>query len=358
MTQYNVIDCHVHLRDTASADKLMAMTDAIGHARVGLLCTVSRDQVNANPFAFACKARYPDRVYLFAGLDHTAWLAGRNDRATFLARQVDELIAIGADGIKMIEGKPTTRSWLKEPVDSAYFSSYFARMEETRLPILWHVNDPEEFWDPATTPYWAKERGWGYGPEHIQKEAQYAEIDRLLLRHPKLNIIFAHFYFLSADLPRATRFLDAHPSVNFDLAPGIEYLYNLSRDPEMARDFFIKYTDRIVFGTDIMSTQTLAEASARAGIVRRWLETDDEYRVPSDADFLLGKPEDGILRGLKLPEVALDHIYKKNYERICGTRPRPINVSRAAAECHRIATLAKDPKDTLDAAAILEQSPV
>ena len=43
------------------------------------------------------------------------------------------------------------------------------------------------------------------------KEELYAEVDEVLRRHPNLRVIFAHFYFLSADLPRAARFFDAHP---------------------------------------------------------------------------------------------------------------------------------------------------
>ena len=39
----------------------------------------------------------------------------------------------------------------------------------------------------------------------------------------------------------------------------------------------------------------------RAGIVFRWLETEDTFRVPEAADFLLGQPEDGIIHGLQSP---------------------------------------------------------
>ena len=83
---------------------------------------------------------------------------------------------MGCDGIKMIEGKPTSRQRMDIPVTDPYFAEYWARVQALGLPIVWHVNDPEEFWDPERIPGWAKERNWGYGPGDVQKEQLYAEI--------------------------------------------------------------------------------------------------------------------------------------------------------------------------------------
>ena len=67
---------------------------------------------------------------------------------------------------------------------------------------------------------------------------------------------------------------------------------------------YVDYAHRLVFGTDICSDLSPQEARIRAGIAFRWLETDDTFRVPPEADFLLGPPEDGIIRGMALPEGA------------------------------------------------------
>jgi hypothetical protein len=258
----------------------------------------------------------------------------------------------------MIEGKPTSRQRMNVPVTDAYFSDYWATVEELGLPIVWHVNDPEEFWDPELLPRWAQEQNWGYGPEDVQKEALYAEVDEVLARHPRLKITFAHFYFLSADLPRAIRFLDAHPSVRFDLTPGIEMLYNLSRDPDASRAFFCEHADQIVFGTDLSSSLTVEEGRFRTGIVYRWLESDDTFRVPVGADFLLGAPEDGVIRGLGLPDDVLYKIYGGNLARLAGDTPRALNVSAAIEACERWASIAQElsgqPGDETEAAKVAE----
>jgi predicted TIM-barrel fold metal-dependent hydrolase len=227
------------------------------------------------------------------------------------------------------------------PVTDSYFADYWARVEELGIPIVWHVNDPEEFWDPARIPGWAKEQNWGYGPGDVQKEQLYAEVDEVLAGYPNLRIIFAHFYFLSADLARARRFFDEHPTVHFDLAPGIEMLYNLSHDPDSSGEFLIEYADRIVFGTDLSSRLTVEQGRIRAGLIFRWLESENTFRVPEGADFLLGPPEDGLIRGVSLPTDVLTKIYYDNFARLVGSEPHALNVERAIEECERLAATAE-----------------
>ena len=129
--------------------------------------------------------------------------------------------------------------------------------------------------------------------------------------------------------------------MSFDLTPGIEMLYNLSRDPDASRAFFCEYADRIVFGTDLSSSLTVEEGRFRAGIIYRWLESEDTFRVPDGADFLLGAPEDGVIQGLSLPEDVLDKIYGGNFARLAGDEPRALNVSLAIQECERLAGIAQ-----------------
>ena len=336
MGQGSFIDSHVHLWSLEQIPALDALRRHIGARAMNVACIFDRDRVNYNPEAFVAKAEYPESFYVFGSLDHSAHFMPGKVSAPPLTEQLDRLVAFGMDGVKMLENKPTHRKLVDVPVDGPYFADYFAHLEEIGFPCVWHVCDPEEFWDPALTPAWALKRGWGYDETFKPKEQLYAEVENVLNRHPRLRITFSHFYFLSADLPRAAAFLDRHPGVNFDLAPGIEFLYNMSRDPEAAREFFIRYADRIIFGTDISSYQTQEQAAHRCEIVRRWIETEDEFRVPEGADFLLGPPEDGIMRGLKLPDDVLEKIYRTNFERFAGGTPRPLNRQLAMEECERI----------------------
>lgn len=336
----DVIDGHVHLRSMADEASILAIREATGIARMALVSIQNPAQGSGLAQSLYLKARRPELFFVFAGLNHAGKLSGGRVKAPGLAEQVEGLVEMGCDGIKMIEGKPTFRQRLNIPATDPYFADYWDRVEALGLPIVWHVNDPEEFWDADKIPGWAKERNWGYGAGDVQKEQLYAEVDEVLAQHAGLKIILAHFYFLSADLARAGRFFDQHPNVHFDLAPGVEMLYNLSRDPGASRDFVIRYADRIVFGSDLFSNQTVEQGRVRAGLVFRWLESDDTFRVPPEADFLLGPPQDGVIRGMSLPDDVLTKIYHDNFCRLAGERPKPLNVGRAIAECGRLAEIA------------------
>lgn len=344
-TARGIVDGHVHMGSITQEGAMLANLEATGIDKMVLVAIQDPEAGAGLPQALYMKAQHPSRFFVFAGLNHAEELSGGKATTPSLADQVDAFVEIGCDGLKMIEGKPTSRQRMDIPVTDDYFADYWGRVEELGLPFVWHVNDPEEFWDPEALPGWAKERNWGYGPQDVQKEELYAEVDEVLGRHPSLRIIFAHFYFLSADLDRAARFLDEHPTVHFDLAPGIEMLYNISRDPQAGREFFVRYADRIIFGTDLSSGLTTEPARIRAGIVFRWLETDDTFRVPEEADFLLGPPEDGIIRGMSLPDEVLAKIYRTNLTRLVGDEPKALDARAAVAECERLAAIAEAMSD-------------
>jgi len=140
-------------------------------------------------------------------------------------------------------------------------------------------------------------------------------------------------------------------------------LYNISADPAGGKEFFERYARRIIYGTDCFSSLSPAETRARSGMVRRWLETDEEFRVAEEADFLLGKPEDGIIQGLGLGDTALGGtalgaIYRENFLRLAGDEPAPLDASRAAAECRRLADAARDGSEARKAANVLSEGVV
>ena len=358
-TVKGIVDGHVHMGGIENEALILSIGEATGAERMNLVSIQDPGEGTGLPQSLYMKARHPGRFFVSAGLNHAERLSDGRVKMSKLPEQVERFAEIGCDGIKMIEGKPTSRQRMDIPMTDAYYADYWACVEEKQVPIVWHVNDPEEFWDPEKLPAWAKERDWGYGPEDVQKEQLYAEVDEVLARHPGLKIIFAHFYFLSADLALAGRFFDEHPNVCFDLTPGIEMLYNLSRGPDESRDFFIKYADRIVFGTDLMGGLTLEEGRVRAGIVFRWLETDDTFRVPESADFLLGPPEDGIIRGMSLPDEVLGRIYARNWTRMVSDEPRALDVAEAIRECEHLADVAEKlsgkPEGETEAARVAEE---
>jgi predicted TIM-barrel fold metal-dependent hydrolase len=344
-----LVDGHVHFGHPAFMPGLMRIMDENQVGRFNIVCTPHRTRLSLVPDALFVKAHAPGRIYVFGGLDISPLFMAPDSCGKLFAAYVDQLMAMGCDGVKMIEGKPDMRKTLPiPPFDSPAYEPYWAKLEEAGVPLVFHVNDPEEFWDAEKVPEWARYQGWFYGDgAFINNEAQYAEVLHVLERHPGLKVIFAHFFFLSNQLPRLAGLLDRFPNMHVDLTPGIEMYYNLSRQAEAARAFFLKYQERILFGTDIGAKALLAtpemgiepgESALRIRVVRSLLENEGEYRLEVGNGFLFGRFA-GPYHGLGMPAEVLQKIYAGNFERLAGSRPKALNPGAIVSECERLGGL-------------------
>ena len=320
-----ITDCHVHLASIAEVDHLLEIRQATRVGCMNLLCFVDPRAGDGTSSGLTAKALHPDLFYVFGGLNHGAGGTAGGSPAVPLEEQVRELLSAGCDGIKLLESGPGVRRTLPWPLDGPYYRKFFATAEELGMPLLWHVAEPEEFWDAERAPAWAVKRNWVYNEQDVSKEQLYAEVEHVLGRHPGLRVILAHLYFLSADVPRLARFLEAHPNAGVDLSPGVEMLFNLSVDARQAREFFLAYGDRIYFGTDIFSGLTESQGQVRANMVRRFLETAETFGSPPDGEDILQM--EGRIHGLDLPTEALEKIYRTNFEALAGRRPRRVDIA-------------------------------
>jgi len=352
----DAVDGHVHFEHVNHADGLLDFMQAVKVSRVNLVSIPDPMTLNHNAALIGFKARFPDRAYICGGPDYTEVVATRPRDPAILASQVNTLRAIGFDGWKLLAGKPRTRRWLPIPLDASPYEGMWTALEEHQMPVVWHVADPEEFWDEERCPVWARLQGCFYGGgDYPPKEQFYQEVDAVLGRHPRLRIILAHFYFLSADLGRAAAFLDAHPTVCFDLAPGNEMFINFARNHEATRAFFQRYADRLIFGTDISANRVAAGPGGRtsmldtAWLVRSFLETDGPLPLPSRTSRWLDPHGEGLC-GLGLPHASLERICRTNFERWFGPAPRALDLESAGAELRRMAA-AMQRRATMRAAA-------
>lgn len=346
MGAYNgrMIDCHLHLHghpgDTALLDRLPAMAQS-GHLErinclscTGEAVTLEDECAQENLVLAQAKLKHPGLLYIFGGLYHCLPKGGPD-----LAAQVKMLAALGYDGIKMIEGKPTVYKKAPYPLDDAVYNPFYAYCEATGFPILFHVADPEEFWDPDKVPDWAKQFNWLYDASFPAKEELYRQVGSILKRFPGLKIIFAHFYFLSADPARAAAFFDQWPNVSFDLTPGSEMYFNFSKKRDQWREFFINYQDRILFGTDNTDTYKTEDCVGNIGFIRRFLETDEQFTAWWG----------GNLHGMALPPDVLEKIHHRNFIRYAGDKPKKINRELALGAGRAVL----DPGQKMDLAQVL-----
>jgi hypothetical protein len=324
-SDFDILDGHVHCFDRERWPATLASLRYTG-ARQFALLDIGTDDDGGDPErqqlanALRAKREMPDQAFVFGGLDF-------RDLA-HLERQLQQLIDIGCDGLKLLVGKPDRRKCLGVALDDAALQPMLALAEQTQFPVLWHVGDPPEFWSEATVPIWARQRGWWYDATHPSKSQIDAEIARVFARHPRLRLILPHFFFLSDRLDDAARLLETYPSFMLDLAPGVEMFHSFSARRDDARAFFIRFADRIIFGTDF--GMSCGWGRDRGMMIRRFLETDDLFEVPDDPAMT---PDDRPpLHGIALPREALKLIYVANFCRVVGARPRPLSAAQTCFE--------------------------
>ncbi len=322
------IDAHIHMESVLGVKQMAQIMEAAGFQAVcgaGLTARGGPSTIQ-NDTSLLLKLLQPGKAYAFGGLHYN--LPPIPCDAAGLASQAEELLADGFDGIKMIEGKPSTMKALKRPLNSPTYDEFYSLLESTQTPLLFHVADPETFWNAEQCPQWAHNAGWFWGDGTFPtKQALYSQVDDILNRHPRLRIIFAHFYFMSADVEGARAFLDRWPNVSFDITPGLEMYDNFSQAVNVWRDFFTSYQDRIIFGTDSIYPlrDTIPKQIEYFSNIRRFLETD--------AVFAFGEMT---WRGLALDSDVLAKIYAGNFAGFVGSEPKQVSVSAATARCKRM----------------------
>ncbi len=160
------------------------------------------------------------------------------------------------------------------------------------------VKDNERYEELIEHPDWSF-----YGSQFPSKLSILQARDRAIASHPRTTFVALHMANWPENLDYVAAELDKHPNMMVEFGARQA---ELGRQPRRAREFFIKYQDRIMFGTD----NGMDEGMYRNHF--RWLETADEY-----FDYW-GYPAQGRWKiyGMELPDSVLEKIYHLNAERV------------------------------------------
>ena len=264
-----------------------------------------------NALSLYAKLLLPERIYALAGLRR---YLNREDNRDML-EQAKRLMAAGFDGFKMI-CKPNARRKFKLSIDDEIFDPFYEEAEKEQWPILFHVGDPASFWDRNIPSY----------------EELYREVEAVLKRYQGLRITFAHFFFTSERLDYAARLFDTYPNICYDVTPGTEMYLDFAARPKETAEFFRRYRERFLFGTDnaaqagesAVVEANLQESMEKISWMRRFFETEEEMEV------------DGVkVRGIGLDSETLECLYRKNFDRFFHYRAPAAVEKEAAVELMR-----------------------
>lgn len=245
-------------------------------------------------------------------------------RADFVHHTVELLRAAvqrGASGLKLFKGFGLRYKDADEVlvrIDDERWDPIWAECGDLGIPVIMHIADPAAFFQPIdeTNERWEelyRHPDWSfYGDQYPSRDELLAARNRIISRHPNTIFIGAHMANNAEDLAAIGRWLDDFPNLYVETASRIS---ELGRQPYTARKFFLKYSDRILFGTDGPWPEQ------RLWLYWRFLETFDEYFPYSEKEF----PPQGFWRiyGIGLPDDVLRKIYHENAARVIpGIRER------------------------------------
>lgn len=332
MENIPVIDSHIHIRGYHDLKNTLAVAQNISEkcslagVNVLALSAWDADSAGQNVLCMACKALYPE-TYAYANFDY--FYEGVDKTAMGRLEQLKAFMAMGFDGVKLIETKPSSRKFVGIGLDDESYELCFDYMEKEQIPIIWHVADPEENWDAELCGEYAKEHGWYYGDgTFLSKEELYQETFRVLDRHPGLKVTFAHMLFLTKDIRRAAEVMEKYPNVRLDITPGCELYFNFDADYEGWRNFLLRYQDRIVFGTDNGwgDEPSPAEKVESGSKIIRMLK--EYFSTENIVEAWDGKE----IKGMNLPKEALERIFAGNFMELQkGKKSKPINLAQAVS---------------------------
>jgi predicted TIM-barrel fold metal-dependent hydrolase len=257
---------------------------------------------------------YPGRFATFCNVDWEG--VGQPGWAENAVEQLARDVEAGAKGLKVFKSlglRVRDADGKLVMPDDERLAPIWDRAGELGVPVLIHVADPVAFFQPLDrfnerwdelheVPSWLF-----YGPEFPAFEALIESLYSLIGTHRNTNFITAHVGCYPENLGFVSQMMDEHPNFYTDISARIA---ELGRAPYSAREWFIKYQDRILFGTDVRPTPEWYRTYFR------FLETQDEYFNYSPGEM----PGQGRWRiyGVHLPDEVLEKVYYSNAERLIG----------------------------------------
>jgi len=309
--KFPVIDVHNHINDAMGIDEhvppeqVIKVMNAVNVRTVVILTGQWREKLQK--VVDEMVKPYPGRFMVFTQIDYS-----KIDDPKAMVADLDDAVRRGARGLKVLKDlglQDRDKSGKLIPVDDPRLDPVWEECGRLGIPVAIHVTDPEAFFHPINGENERYEEliehpDWSfYDHGFPSKEEVMAQRDHMFAKHPHTTFIALHVANWPENLDYVSQLLDRLPNVMTEFGAREA---ELGRQPRRAREFFLKYQDRILFGTDSPPSLEMYRNYLR------WLETDDEY-----FDYY-GYPGQGRWKiyGMKLPDPVLQKVYHRNAERI------------------------------------------
>ena len=279
------------------------------------------------------QANYPSYFYLCSGFN--AQGIDDPDYAQKIIAHLDLEIKQGARMVKVWKNfgmvhKDQSGEYVQ--IDDKRLQPIWDFLIEKKIPVIAHIGEPLQAWTPldSLNPHhgYFKNNPQYHAylhPEIPRYETIMGARDAWLARNPDLVVVAAHFGSMSHDVAEVAKRLDKFP--NLSVEPGARFGDLARQDPSKVRDFFIKYQDRILYGSDLGISEPADDQSEEAqrrneDFVTSILKLHWKF-FSSEGEMLFDSPMVPITiptTGLALSKSVLSKVYYENAARILAIK--------------------------------------
>jgi len=312
--KFPIIDMHSHAyaKTPEEIAEWVRNMDEVGVEKTIILSGATGQEFDDVYRKFAV---YPNRFELWCGFDYTGFdQAGFSQRATAAlekchqagARRVGELHDKGK-GLT----SETANAFGMHP-DDARMDFVFDRCGQLGMPVNIHVADPIWMYEPMDNTndglmnafHWRLDNQ----PGIVGHSGMIDILERTVKKHSSTTFVACHFANLDYDLARLGQVLERHSNLYADISARYAETAPI---PRFAAKFYAKYSDRLVYGTDMGFDKPMYQVTFRI------LETTDEHFYEND---MFGYHWS--MNGFGLSDEILHKVYRTNAQKILSSRGR------------------------------------
>jgi len=311
-SKYPVIDMHAHdyAKTEQELQKRVEIMDQTGIEKSVVLTKKTGAEFDS---VYNLYSKYSDRFDVYCGIDYTGYQnEGWSQKAV---KQLQRDVQVGCKGIGEIHDKGSGLAKGLHPNDPR-MDAIFQEAAALGIPVNLHVAEPIWMYEPMDSTNDGLTRAYTWRVKNqdqiVGHDGMIQILDETLERNPNTTFVAAHLANTSNDFTLLANLFDKHSNLYADISARFA---EFSTIPRTTAQFFKKYQNRIVYGTDYgwetfnnnteygNNTTTLAMFR----MTFRVLETDDDHFYMTD---LVGYKWP--MYGLNLSDQTLQKIYRGN----------------------------------------------
>jgi predicted TIM-barrel fold metal-dependent hydrolase len=308
--RYPLIDFHSHdyPKTDAEVDAWVHTMDEAGIAKTIILSYSTGSRFDSIVDKYA---RYKDRFEVWCGFDYTGM--DKEDWSKRAIAELERCYQKGARGVGELGDKglgefysQPTPGWGVH-IDDPRLKPLLKRCGELHMPISIHVAEDAWMYQPADSTNDGLMNAATWKVDMAKKgildhDQLITTLEHAVKDNPNTTFIACHLANACSDLSQLSRLFDKYANLYADIAARYAELAPI---PRYVHQFLEKYSNRILYGTDMGLSRDMYQVTFRI------LESADEHFYELDR-FGYHWP----LYGLYLTDATLKKIYNDNGKRI------------------------------------------